>query len=71
MLFIKYIILYYIILYEGDFYASFILHAVSPNQAMIFNKDCYRFFSDCLLLSGNEINNEYDIYSKNNTQQNQ
>lgn len=48
----------------GDFYASLILHAVYPCKAMIYNENCYRFFSDCSLLKGNEINNEYDIYSK-------
>lgn len=48
----------------GDFYASLILHAVYSCKAMIYNENCYRFFSDCLFLRGNEINNEYYRYSE-------
>lgn len=47
----------------GAFYASLILHAVFPNKAMIYNKDCYKFLCDCSLLEGKGIEYEYEKYS--------
>lgn len=47
----------------GSFYASLILHTVCPNQAMIYNEDCYKFLCDCSLLQGKGIQYEYGKYS--------
>lgn len=48
----------------GPFYASMILHALYPNHAMIYNKDCYKFLCDHSLLSGKGIEQEYQNYSR-------
>lgn len=48
----------------GPFYASMILHALYPNHAMIYNKDCYKFLCDHSLLFGKGIEQEYQNYSR-------
>lgn len=48
----------------GNYYASLILHALYPEQAMIYNKECYKLLVDNSLLKHNDIHMDYQAYSQ-------